>query len=50
MLSGEGTETGEKTTIGLMSKKTTWNVHHAFFVHFFALVLLDYNVKVPETS
>ena len=50
MLSGEGTETGEKTTIGLMNKKATWNVHYAFFVHFFALVLHDYNVKVPETS
>ena len=50
MLSGEGTETGEKTTIGLMNKKATRNVHYAFFVHFFALVLHDYNVKVPETS
>ena len=50
-LSGEG-NAGErwKTTIGLMSKKATLSVQHTFFVHFFALVLHDYNVKLPETS
>ena len=50
MLSGEGNENGEKTTIGLISKKTTLHVQHTFFVHFFAVVLHDYNVKLPETS
>ena len=39
MLSGEGKENGEKTTIGL-----------TLFVHFFAVVLHDYNLKLPETS
>ena len=50
MLSGEGNEKGEKTTIGLISKKATLHVQHTFFVHFFAVVLHDYNVKLPETS
>ena len=49
MLSGEG-NAGErwKTTIGLISKKATLHVQHTFFVHFFAVVLHDYNVKLPE--
>ena len=50
MLSGEGNENGEKTKIGLISKKATLHVQHTFFVHFFAVVLHDYNVKLPETS
>ena len=38
MLSGEGNENGEKTTIGLISKKTTTlHLQHTFFVHFFAV-------------
>ena len=51
MLSGEG-NTGErwKTTIGLISKRATLHVHHTFIVHFFTVVLHDYNVKLPETS
>ena len=52
MLNGEGRagdENGEKTTIGLISKKATLHVKHTFFVHFFAVVLHDYNVKLPET-
>ena len=48
MLSGEGNENGEKTKIGLISKKATLHVQHTFFVHFFAHVLHDYNVKLPE--
>ena len=40
----------KKTTIGLISKKATLDVQHTFFVHFFAVVLHDYNVKLPETS
>ena len=50
MLSGEGNENGEKTTIGKISKKVTLHVQHTFSVHFFAVVLHDYNVKLPETS
>ena len=52
MLSGEGNENGEKTTIGLISKKkkTTLHVKHTFFVHFFVVVLHDHNVKLPKTS
>ena len=30
MLSGEGNENGEKTTIGLISKKATLHVQHTF--------------------
>ena len=44
MLNGEGNENGEKTIIGLISKKA------AHFLYFFAVVLHDYNVKLPETS
>ena len=50
MLSGEGNENGEKTTICLISKKATLQVQHSFFVHFFTVVLHDYNEKLPETS
>ena len=41
MLSGEGNENGEKTTIGLSKKKKKNNFARAvhFFVHFFAVVL-----------
>ena len=51
MLRGEG-NAGErrKTTIGLISKKATLHVQHTFFLHFFAVFLHDYNVKLPETS
>ena len=50
MLSGEGNENGEKTIISLISKKTTLHMQHTFFVHFFAVVLHDHNVKLLETS
>ena len=50
MLSGEGNENGEKTTIGLISKKATLHVQHTFFIHSFAVVWHDCNVKLPETS
>ena len=50
MLSIEGNENDEKTTIGLIIKKATLHVPHTFFVHFFATVLHEYNVKLPETS
>ena len=36
--------------MSLISKKTTLHVLHTFFVHFFAVVLHDYDVKPPDTS
>ena len=47
MLIGEGNEnlTVKKTTIGLINKKATLQAQHTFFVHFFAVVLHDYNGK-----
>ena len=48
MLSGEGNENGEKTTIGLISKTATLHVQHTYFVHFFVVVLHDYIVKLPS--
>ena len=50
MPSGEG-NAGErwKKTIGLISKKAALHVQHTFFVYFFAVVLHDFNVKIPET-
>ena len=50
MRSGEGNENGEKTKIGLISKKATLRVQHTFFAHFFAVVLHDYNLNLPEAS
>ena len=51
MLSGESNARERwKTTIGLIGKKATLDVQHPFFVHFFAVILHDYNVKLPETS
>ena len=50
MLSSEG-NAGErwKITIGLISKTATLHVQYTFWVHFFAVVLHDYNVKLPQT-
>ena len=51
MLSGEGNAwEWWKTTLGLIGKKATLHVQHTFFVHFFAVVLHDYNMKLPDTS
>ena len=47
MLSGEGNENDDKTTIRLIGKNTSLHVQHTFFVHFFAVVLHD-NVKLPS--
>ena len=52
MLSGEGMQRRKKVknnNIGLISKSDFARAAH-FFVHFFAFVLHDYNVKLPETS
>ena len=43
MLSGEGNENGEKTTIGLISKKTALHVRHTF-------LYVSLPLKLPETS
>ena len=48
MLSCEGNENGENTTIRLISKKNNFTSAAHFFVHFFAVVLHDYNVKLPS--
>ena len=51
MLRSEGNKNDNKeTAIGLISKKATLHVQHTFFVHFFAVVLHDCQVKLPETS
>ena len=50
MISGKGNENGEKTTMGLISKKNNFARAAHFFVHFFAVVLHDHKVKLPETS
>ena len=50
MLSGKGNENGEKTIIGLTLKPKKKNFARAahFFEHCFAVVLHDFNVKLPE--
>ena len=45
MLSGEGNENGEKQ----LAKKHLCTCSTLFFVHFFAVVLHDYNEKLPGT-
>ena len=50
MLSGESNAGNGEKQKKSMSKKTTFHVQHTFFVHFFAVVLHDYKVKLPETS
>ena len=50
MLSGEGNENGEKTTVRLISKIATLHEMHTFFVHFFVVVLHVYDEKLPENS
>ena len=53
MLSGDGNENGQNK----ISYKANWEKNTfagcgtiSFFVHFFVVVLHDYNVKLPETS
>ena len=50
MLSGEGNENGEKNNNRSSWQKKTLHLQHTCFVHFFAVVLHDYKVKLPETS
>ena len=49
MLSDEGNENGEKTTIVLISKKQ-FCTSSTLFCTFFALVLHDHDVKLPGYS
>ena len=51
MLSGEGNENDGKTIkdLTLKPKKNNFACAAHFFVHFFAVVLHDFNVKRPET-
>ena len=51
MLSGEGNENDEKPIIDLTLKPKKNNFARAahFFLHFCAVVLHDFNVKLPET-
>ena len=50
MLSGEGNQNGEKNNNRSSWQKKTLHLQHTCFVHFFAVVLHDYKVKLPETS
>ena len=54
MLSGEGNVNGEKTTMGLISKKATLHVQHTFLYINNSFIVVydshDYKVKLPETS
>ena len=50
MLSGEGNENGEKNNNRSNYQKSNFARAAHFFVHFFAVVLYDYNVKLSETS
>ena len=50
MLSGNMQQRQRPKKSGLISNKTTLHVQHTYFVLQFAIVLHDYNVKIPETS
>ena len=41
---------GPKKSVGLISTKTTLHMQHTFIVHFIAIVLHNYNPKLPDTS
>ena len=48
MLSDNGNENVQNKTVGLISKTTALHVQYNFFVHFFAVVLHQYNMKLPS--
>ena len=50
MLSVDDYENSQKQSVDLISKITTLEMQHTFFVHFFAVVLHNYHEKLPETS
>ena len=49
MLSGEGNENVKNNNRSNQQKNNFARAAH-FFVHFFAVVLHDHNVKLPKTS
>ena len=49
MLSGDSNDNGQKNQWVLLAKNNFARAAH-FFVYFFAVVLHNYNVKLPETS
>ena len=50
MQSGDGNKNSQKKSVGLISKETNLHLQHTFYVNFFAIVLHDYNEKLPEIS
>ena len=50
MLRGDCNQNSQNNLVGLISEKTTLHVQHTFFVHFFAVVLHDFNEKLPKNS
>ena len=50
MLSGDGNENSQKNSRSNYQKKNNFAPAAHFFVHFFAVVLHDGNVRLPETS
>ena len=50
MLSGDGNKKGQKKSVGLISTNSTLHMQHTFIVHFIAIVLHNYNAKLPDTS
>ena len=49
MLSGDSNDNGQNNQWVLLAKNNFARAAH-FFVYFFAVVLHNYNVKLPETS
>ena len=50
MLGGDCNKNSQNNLVSPISEKTTLHVQHTLFVHFFAVVLHDFNVKLPENS
>ena len=51
ILSGDANENSQEISVGLIRRKKNNFARAAhFLVHFFAVVLHDYNEKLPETS
>ena len=48
MISGEGNENSQNKSVGLIRKKKTLHGEAHFFIHFFAVVLHDHNVKLGQ--
>ena len=51
MLSGDRNENaGQKKSVGLITKKTSSHAQDTFLYISFAVVLAEFNVKLPKTS